>query len=175
MNTLILRSLPYLVAVLVVGLAVVGIYRFGASVNDTEWQLVQADQKLLNAKGLAAAQQSARAQEQILQTKVNEVGNEAREQGRAVDVDVANASAAGKRLHGAADRLAASAGAASCDTGAAERGKAATRAAMVLSDLLKRADQRAGELAEAYDRARIAGLNCAVTYDEVRARINSAP
>ncbi|WP_149032147.1 DUF2514 family protein, partial [Pseudomonas syringae group genomosp. 3] len=46
------------------------------------------------------------------------------------------------------------------DTGATERGKAATRAAMVLSDLLGRADARAGELAKAYDGARIAGKAC---------------
>ena len=40
------------------------------------------------------------------------------------------------------------------------RGQAATRAAMVLSDLLARADARAGELAKAYDRARIAKEQC---------------
>ncbi|WP_205298029.1 DUF2514 family protein [Pantoea sp. Cy-639] len=40
-----------------------------------------------------------------------------------------------------------------------------TRAAMVLSDLLSRADARAGELASAYDRARIAGLACEASYN----------
>lgn len=37
-------------------------------------------------------------------------------------------------------------------------------AAMVLSDLLTRADERAGELAKAYDVARIAGLACEEHY-----------
>jgi hypothetical protein len=36
---------------------------------------------------------------------------------------------------------------------------------MVLSDLLTRADVRAGELAKAYDRARIAGEQCEREYD----------
>ncbi|MCY1463236.1 hypothetical protein D9M71_811040 [compost metagenome] len=39
------------------------------------------------------------------------------------------------------------------------------RAAMVLSDLLARADERAGELAKAYDLARIAGQQCEREYD----------
>jgi len=51
------------------------------------------------------------------------------------------------------------------DTEAVARGKAATRAAMVLSDMLTRADERAGELAKAYDRARIAGHQCEREYD----------
>ena len=39
---------------------------------------------------------------------------------------------------------------------------------MVLSDLFQRADQRAGELAAAYDRARIAGLACERGYENLR-------
>ena len=50
-------------------------------------------------------------------------------------------------------------------TAAVARGQAATRAAMVLSDLFARADARAGELAKAYDRARIAGLACEASYN----------
>jgi hypothetical protein len=39
---------------------------------------------------------------------------------------------------------------------------------MVLSNLLQRADKRAGELAAAYDRSRIAGLACERSYDGVK-------
>ncbi|MEE5088367.1 DUF2514 family protein, partial [Pseudomonas alliivorans] len=46
------------------------------------------------------------------------------------------------------------------DPGIAERGKNATRAAMVLSDLLSRADARAGDLARYADQLRIAVLSC---------------
>lgn len=38
-------------------------------------------------------------------------------------------------------------------------------APLVLSDLLARADKRAGELAKAYDRAREAGEQCVREYD----------
>jgi hypothetical protein len=38
---------------------------------------------------------------------------------------------------------------------------------MVLSDLLARADTRAGELAKAYDRAQIAGQQCEREYDSL--------
>ncbi|MDH1148134.1 DUF2514 domain-containing protein, partial [Pseudomonas mosselii] len=51
------------------------------------------------------------------------------------------------------------------DTAVITRGQAATRAAMVLSELLDRADARAGELAQAYDRARLAGQQCELEYD----------
>jgi hypothetical protein len=71
-------------------------------------------------------------------------------------------------LHVAVDKLADTAGSCPRDTGAAERGETATRAAMVLSDLLKRADARAGELAKAYDGARIAGQACERMYDALK-------
>ncbi|WP_409567247.1 DUF2514 family protein [Pseudomonas sp.] len=46
---------------------------------------------------------------------------------------------------------------------------------MVLSDLLARADARAGELAKAYDQARIAGHQCVQEYDGLRYRILNLP
>ncbi|WP_327440354.1 DUF2514 family protein [Pseudomonas donghuensis] len=85
--------------------------------------------------------------------------NDSREQRVAAD-----ASDAGRRLHDDAARLAERAGACSADPAVAARGQAATRAAMVLSDLLTRTDARAGELAKAYDRARVAGLACEASY-----------
>ncbi|MEH6412842.1 DUF2514 family protein [Pseudomonas sp. CGJS7] len=67
------------------------------------------------------------------------------------------ADAAGQRLRSDADQLVVTFGCPGPDTAAVARGEAATRAAMVLSDLLTRADARAGGLAKAYDQARIAG------------------
>ncbi|MDN7143129.1 DUF2514 domain-containing protein [Pseudomonas sp. JQ170] len=68
----------------------------------------------------------------------------------------AGADAVGQRLRSEAAQLAAA---------AVASGQAATRAAMVLSDLLARSDERAGAPAEAYDRARIAGQQCEREYD----------
>lgn len=81
------------------------------------------------------------------------------------DVGVAGADAAGQRMRGEAANLAATVSCPGTDTAAVARGQAATRAAMVLSDLLARADERAGELAKAYDRARIAGQLCEASYN----------
>lgn len=53
---------------------------------------------------------------------------------------------------------------------AAERGQAATRAAMVLSELLDRSAARNVELAERYDRALIAGNLCTSIADDWQAR-----
>jgi hypothetical protein len=46
---------------------------------------------------------------------------------------------------------------------------------MVLSDLFQRADQRAGELAKAYDAARIAGLACQEAYRSLTVATPSEP
>lgn len=49
----------------------------------------------------------------------------------------------------------------------AERAAAATNIT-VLADVLRRADSRAGELAEVADRSRIAGLGCQAAYEKLR-------
>ena len=77
----------------------------------------------------------------------------------------AGADAAGQRLRSEAANLVASVGCPRTDTAAVARGETATRASMVLSDLLTRADARAGELAKAYDQARIAGQLCEASYN----------
>lgn len=113
------------------------------------------------ALAITEAGNTARQEEQRRQSAVNKEASDAREQNKAAAVDAGTADAAGERLHVEADKFAATA----CgDPGVAKRGASATRAAMVLSELLQRADQRAGELAVAYDRARIAGLACEATY-----------
>nr|WP_276583586.1 DUF2514 domain-containing protein [Pseudomonas sp. RIT-PI-S] len=153
-----------LVLALIAG-ALFGAYRHGETIADARWKAKAADQQALQAKARAAAEGNARTEEQRRQTAVNEVGSNARQKSAALAADVAGATGAGQRVREAADKLAAGASCSPGDPGVARRGEAATRAAMVLSDLYKRADQRAGELAEAYDRARIAGLACESAYD----------
>ena len=118
------------------------------------------------AVALKNAGDEARQEEQRRQAKVNKEASDAREQNKAAAVDAGAADAAGDRLHVEANKLAATA---CVDPGVAQRGASATSAAMVLSDLLQRADKRAGELAVAYDRARIAGLACERIFDSMRA------
>lgn len=116
-------------------------YRYGE-------QLADIDQD--HAVALKGAGDDARKEEQRRQASVNKEASDAREQSNAATVDAGTADAAGDRLYVEASQFAATA----CgDPGASQRGASATRAAMVLSDLLQRADKRAGELAAAYDRA----------------------
>ncbi|HEN8705664.1 TPA: DUF2514 domain-containing protein [Pseudomonas putida] len=81
------------------------------------------------------------------------------------DAGAVDADAAGQRLRSESSQFAVAVSCAGTDTAAVTRGETATRAAMVLSDLLARADARAGELAKAYDQARIAGRQCEREYD----------
>ena len=82
----------------------------------------------------------------------------------------AGADAAGQRQQHEAAQLAATVSCPGTDTAAVARSQAATRAAMVLSDLLTRADARAGELAKEVDRVRIAGQQCEREYDALVAK-----
>lgn len=99
--------------------------------------------------------------------KASEVGDEQLQQARA---DAATAGAVAGRLQKHADDL--SARLASCSSGTAAERKARERDAMVFADMLRWADQRAGELAAAYDRARAHGLTCELAYDSARAALN---
>jgi hypothetical protein len=158
-------------AVVLIVLALAGAlylaYDHGVSAADSRWQAKWADQLVLQAKGLAAATTENRNEEQRRQAAVNEAGSNARTKNTAAAADAVAADAAGQRLHDSARELAATASCSSGNSAVTERSAAATRAAMVLSDLFQRADKRAGELAKAYDAARIAGLACEAAYDSL--------
>ena len=110
-------------------------------------------------------ERGARQEEQRRAIAQEEVRAHAQKERTIADASAADADAAGQRLHDEGAKLAATVSCPSTDTAAITRGQTATRAAMVLSDLLARADARAGELAKAYDRARVAGLACENSYN----------
>jgi hypothetical protein len=99
------------------------------------------------------------------QTAVEEIRRDAQDKIAAVAADAAAADDTASRLRARVAQL--SRRPASCP-GAASGGEAASETGMVLTDVFARLDQRAGELAAAYDRARIAGLACEAAYDAVR-------
>ncbi|PHX39822.1 hypothetical protein AO284_37060 [Pseudomonas sp. NZIPFR-PS2] len=130
-------------------------------VQDWRFGKVLADRSAAASLAVSEAERVAREEEQRRQSAVNKVGSDAREDIKAANIDARDAGAAGERLYIDASKFAATA----CgDPGVAQRGASAARAALVLSDLLQRADKRAGELAAAYDKARIAGLACETAY-----------
>ncbi|OCT30047.1 DUF2514 domain-containing protein [Pseudomonas putida] len=150
-------------------LAVVGsywlVYQHGRSVERADAEAASANRDADDRLAEVLGERDARAEEQRRAQAQEEASAHAQEQRRTADADAAGADASGQRLRHEARNLAAAVSCSPTDTAAVERGKAATRAAMVLSDLLARADDRAGELAAAYDKARIAGLACEASYN----------
>lgn len=143
-------------------------YSHGVTVTDSKWKAKWANQQFLQARDAAAAATMIRSEEQRRQTAANQVGSNARDQIKMAKDAGTTADVAGDRVRNAAGQLAAGSACTGSDPGVAKRSATATRAAMVLSDLFQRADKRAGELAKAYDTARIAGKACEDAYDSLR-------
>ncbi|MEE5042889.1 DUF2514 domain-containing protein [Pseudomonas alliivorans] len=163
-----------LLILLAVAGALYGAYRHGVTVTDLAWQAKWAKEVSTQSQAVATTTTEYRTEEQRRQKAANQVANDARKEQTVALADAAGADAAGDRLRSEAGKLAASASCVPGDPGIAERGKNATRAAMVLSDLLSRADARAGELAKYADATRIAVLACQSFYDELSRTPNLA-
>ena len=142
-----------------------GTYQHGRSVERAEAATASAQRDSGYRLAEVLGERSAREEEQRRATVQEEARAHAREEHQVADAGAAGADAAGQRLQHDAANLAATVRCPATDTAAIARGQAATRAALVLSDLLTRADARAGELAKAYDGARIAGRQCEAEYD----------
>ncbi|WP_122302829.1 DUF2514 domain-containing protein [Pseudomonas amygdali] len=154
--------------------ALYGAYRHGVTVTDLAWKAKWAEQVSAQSEAVATTTTDYRTEEQRRQKAANQVANDARQNQTAAITDGSVDDASGELMRIEAGKMAATASCVSSDTGASERGKAATRAAMVLSDLLGRADARARELAKAYDQSRIAGLACNRFVEELSNTTNSA-
>lgn len=139
-------------------------YQHGRSVERAEAGLVSAQRDSGDRLAEVLGERDARAEEQRRAQAQEEARAHAHEERTIADAGAAGADASGQRLRDDAAKLAATISCPATDTAAIARGQAATRAAMVLSDLLARADARAGELAKAYDRALIAGRQCEREY-----------
>lgn len=142
-----------------------GVYHHGRSVERAEAALASAERDSGDRLAEVIGERAARQEEQRRATAQEEVRAHAQEERTIADAGAAGADAAGQRLHDDGAKFAAAISCPGTDTAAIARGQAATRSAMVLSDLLTRADARAGELAKAYDQARIAGLACEASYN----------
>ncbi|GFZ63717.1 hypothetical protein PSE10B_02390 [Pseudomonas amygdali pv. eriobotryae] len=173
-----MKALPWkavglLLVLLALAGALYGAYLHGVNVTDLAWKAKWAKEASTQSEAVASKTTEYRTEEQRRQKAANQVANDARQEQTAALTDAAVADAAGERLRVEAGKLAA-ASCAPVDTSAAQRGKAANRAAMVLSELLSRSDARAGELAKYADSARITGLACNRFVDELTSTTNSA-
>lgn len=98
---------------------------------------------------------------------VEEVESDAKGKLDVARADAADAQSAADRLQLEVNRLRAGRGA-TCNAIAAQQREAGATAVGVLADLFESADRRAGELAAALDRSRVAGLACEASYEAVR-------
>ena len=167
MNPFWLKILPYIAAVAVVLIGLFLAYSHGQSVTNEEWQAKWNARDALDADAKAANEAAERVKEQARQQAINKVvqNGQALIDTAAAAVTAANRESDRLRIaaDGVASRIAASQASGHSCTAAASA--AATRAVMVLADVLKRADQRAGDLAAVADQARARGLTCEQAYD----------
>ncbi|WP_353887524.1 DUF2514 domain-containing protein [uncultured Pseudomonas sp.] len=140
------------------------VYQHGQSVERAEATAASAQRDSGDRLAEVLGERGERTKEQQRADAQEEVRTHAQKQRTIAEGAAARADAAGQRLRDEAGKLAAAVGCPGQDPAVTARGEAARRAAMVLSDLLARADARAGELAAAYDRARVAGLACEAAY-----------
>jgi len=128
----------------------VAVFSAGWGVNG--WRL---GKQLADLRTKAAELQSANHRtEAMWSAHVIKIGEEANAEADRLRAAAARADAASRSLHDASSRRAAEA------ASSAGAGSPAAFAAVVLADVLRRADERAGELAAALDAARSAGLAC---------------
>lgn len=114
---------------------------------------------------------AARAEEQRRTAAQSEIANDANQQRTAALADAFAARAAAGSLQQRVDQLVAAARHPAVTAGSPATGDALD----LLADVLGRADERAGELAEYADRARIAGQQCERDYDALMPNSQSTP
>lgn len=168
MKPLWLRVLPYITMLVMTVIGLLVAYGHGQSVKDTEWQTKWNDRDAKDAIAKSLNESRERTKEQARQQSIDKVIQDGQKIIDQVLADAAN-SRNDRSVRDAADaaagRIAASkASSHSCTTAASQ---AATRAVMVLADVLKRADQRAGDLAAVADQARARGVTCEQAYDAI--------
>lgn len=168
MKPLWLRVLPYITALVMTLAGLLVAYGHGQSVKDAEWRAKWSDRDTKDAVAKSLNESSERKKEQARQQTINKVIQDGQ---KIIDQVLADAASSrnDRSVRDAADatvgRVAASQGSShSCTTAASQ---AATRAVMVLADVLKRADQRAGDLAAVADQARARGLTCEQAYGAI--------
>ncbi|MDD0977561.1 DUF2514 family protein, partial [Pseudomonas fontis] len=141
-----------------------GTYQHGRSTMSAEWRERWATRDTADKAAQAQAEATERTREQAHQQTINKVVQDGQ---RIIDqafADAADARAADGLRHTPdelAGRVAAQAGSHSCT---AATSAAATRAVLVLADVLKRADARAGDLAATADQSRGRGVTCEQAY-----------
>ena len=130
-------------------------------------QTARLADRTMAAEAAASAAIAYRAREQSWAKSHEEIVNVAIQKTEAAASAVVAADAAAQRVSDRVATLAAAGRAAACHPAAASASAPAADPIGVLADLQRRADSRAGKLAEYADRARIAGEACVGAYESL--------
>ena len=162
-------ALVALLLVAVAGWSLMRAYDLGISVKDAEWQARWNARDAGDKQAWRLAEKAEREKEQTRQNSINKAVQDGQRKIDQAATDAVTARAAAGSLQRTVDdlieRLKRTASSNSCTTAASQ---AATRTALVLADLFKRADQRAGDLAADADQSRSRGVTCEQSYDGLR-------
>lgn len=140
----------------------------GYMLADTLWRTKWSEAEKQAATAQTAAIAKAVESYTLRVTELEKVNNEIKQQFADLEVARAGAGAASDSLQQSiADSVRRGSQCANSASTTAERAAAAT-SLTVLADVLRRADRRAGDLAEVADRSRIAGLGCQAAYEKLR-------
>ncbi|OOW00974.1 hypothetical protein MF4836_01140 [Pseudomonas sp. MF4836] len=170
-----LRTAGAAICLALVAVAVWGAYKHGRSTMDEEWQNRWAARDAGDKQAWALAEVAEREKEQAFQRSITKAAEDG--QRRNDEAFAAGAAVRADRgVRDEADRTASStasqARSHSCTAAASE---AASRAVLVLADVFKRADERAGDLAADADQSRSRGVTCEQAYDGVVKAAHRAP
>lgn len=145
-------------------------YSAGYGDADQQWREKWAQRDARDATALAQRQAEAKTEEQRRQGEIDAIRKQASQQLAGVQADADRARAASRGLHDRADKLARQLAdrERACGAGTPGRSEAETSGAVLLADLFRRADDRAGQLAKDADEARARGLACEAAYDAVK-------
>lgn len=146
-------------------------WRYSAGYGDADqhWREEWAKRDARDATALAQRQAEARTEEQRRQGEIDAIRKQASQQLAGVQAAADRASAASRGLHDKADELARQLAERerACGAGTPGRSEAKTSGAVLLADLFRRADERAGQLAREADEARARGLACEAAYKSI--------
>lgn len=144
------------------------VYSFGYDNADTEWQSKWDKNQLEIANSNVEYSKKIEQLETELQTEIDKVNKNAKIEVIRLQTDLNAANITASILRDKAAKYAAAARQCSTDTATSSlRGSADTPADM-LAELLSRADQAAGELAEYADRLVIARDACEAAYSKIK-------
>lgn len=166
-----LKAVPAWVWWLLVLLSIAGVQQLrvlAAQGNAAGVAAELSDYRLEVSERDRRADATARSEERRRQVAVDKVEEDAKGKLDAARADAADAQSASDQLQLEVNRLRAGRSA-TCNTIAAQQREAGVSAVGVLADLFESADRRAGELAAALDRSRVAGLACEAAYGSIRA------